>query len=94
LDVLAGDGDVAVLVLVAQPVDQLGPQDVDLAVQDAPLVGDLGLLLGELSDDVFEFDVRQRAKVGERLVHRALLSRALPRPTPVENAGSAGHRPV
>ena len=37
--------------LVAQAVDQLGAQDVDLAVQDAPLVGDLGLLLGQLADE-------------------------------------------
>ena len=38
LHVLTGDQDLASLVLLAQPVDQLGAQDVDLAVQDAPLV--------------------------------------------------------
>src|SRR5436190_75834 len=69
LDVVAGDEHVAALVLLAQAVDELGAQDVDLAVQDAPLVGDLGLFLGELADDIFQFHVRQRAKVGERLVH-------------------------
>ncbi len=78
LDVLAGDRDLAALVLVPQAVDELRAKDVDLAVQDAPLVGDLGLLLGELADDIFEFDIRQRAKVGERLVHGALLSRLAP----------------
>ena len=44
------DHGLAALVLLAQAVDELGAQDVDLAVQDPPLVGDLVLLLGELLD--------------------------------------------
>ena len=43
-DVVPGDQRLAAFALVAQPVDQLGAQDVDLAVQDAALVGDLVLL--------------------------------------------------
>ena len=50
LDVVAGDHRLAAVVLLAQAVDQLGAQDVDLAVQDPPPVGDLGLLLGQLPD--------------------------------------------
>ena len=53
LHVGAGDDLLAALVLLAQAVDELGAQDVDLAVQDAPPVGDLGLLLGELLDESF-----------------------------------------
>src|SRR5271166_170455 len=74
LDVLPGDHYLSALVLVAQAVDELGTQDVDLAVQNAPPVGDLGLLLGQLADDIFEFEIRQRTKVGERVVHRGLFS--------------------
>src|SRR5438270_13615677 len=48
LHVVACDLDVAALVLVAQAVDELGSQDVDLSVQDAPPVRDLGLLVGQL----------------------------------------------
>jgi hypothetical protein len=69
LDVIAGDGDVAVLVLLAQAGHQLGAQDVYLPVQDAPFVGDLHLLLGELANHILELYVGHRAKVRER-VHR------------------------
>src|ERR1700726_4405936 len=77
LHVIARDQDLPALVLLAQAVDELGAQDVDLPVQDAPLVGDLGLFLGQLPDDVFQFDIRQGAEVGERVVHvwALLLSR-------------------
>src|SRR4051794_26746114 len=38
LDVIARDDLLAALVLLAQPVDELRAEDVDLAVEDAPLV--------------------------------------------------------
>src|SRR4051794_20524528 len=38
LDVVARDDLLAPLVLLAEPVDELGAQDVDLAMEDAPLV--------------------------------------------------------
>jgi hypothetical protein len=37
-------------VLLAQPVDELGTEDVDLAVEDATAVGDLDLVIGQLLD--------------------------------------------
>ncbi len=90
LDVLAGDRDLAALVLVAQPVDQLGAQDVDLAVQDAPPVGDLGLLLGELADHVFQFDVVSEPRSGN-VSSMVLSSPGLRRPAPGRGyAGDAG----
>ena len=55
-------------------------------MQDAPLVGDLGLLLGELANDVFELDVGERTKVGERVVHWSLSSCVL---APVAPTGSS-----
>src|ERR1700722_816947 len=70
LDVVTCDQYLAAVVLLAQAVDELRAKDVDLAVQDAPLVGDLSLFLCQLADDVFQFDIRERAKVGKRLVHR------------------------
>ena len=54
LDVGAGDDFLAALVLLAQAVDELGTQDVDLAVEDAPAVGHLLLLVSELLDEVLE----------------------------------------
>src|ERR1700721_322119 len=58
-------------VLLAQAIDQLSAQNVDLAVEDAPLVGDLGLFCGQLLNQGFQLDILQRAEVGERL-HRGL----------------------
>ena len=55
----------ALLVLLAQPVDQLRAQDVDLAVQDAPPVGDLLLLLGELLDQVLQLLVGEGSEIRE-----------------------------
>src|ERR1700693_2676595 len=74
LHVIARDQDLPALVLLAQAVDQLGAQDVDLPVQDAPLIGDLGLFLCQLGYDVFNFDIRRRAEVGERVFHLWLFS--------------------
>ena len=51
--------------LLAQAVDQLGAEDVDLPVEDPPLVGDVDLLLSQLLDEVLQLLVRQRAEVGE-----------------------------
>ena len=59
LDVGARDDLLATLMALAEAVDQLGPQDVDLAVQDATAVGDVDLLLGELLDEVLELLVRE-----------------------------------
>src|SRR5215216_503892 len=69
LDVGAGDDGLALLVLLAEPVDELGPEDVDLAVQDAPPVRDLLLLLRVTPDEVLQLLVAQRAEVREA-VHR------------------------
>src|SRR4051794_13894233 len=70
LDVVAGDDLLAALVLLAQAVDELGAQDVDLPVEDPPLVRDVDLLLRELLDEVLELLVGEGAEVGEG-VHRA-----------------------
>ena len=49
-----------------QPRDELGAQDVDLAVQEAALVADLALLLLEVVDQALQLVVGQRAKIRER----------------------------
>ena len=67
LDVCAGDHVFAAFVLLAQPVDELGAEDVDLPVQDAPPVGHLLLLISELLDEVLELLIRERAEVRERV---------------------------
>jgi hypothetical protein len=46
-------------------------QDVDLAVQDAPLVGDLVLLLGELVDQLLQLLVAEGTKIGKGVLHLA-----------------------
>ncbi len=68
-DVVAGDQRVATFVLVPQPVDQLGAQDVDLAVQDPPPVGDLVLLLGQLVDQLFQLFVAEGTEIGKGVLH-------------------------
>ena len=50
LHVRTGDQLLAIVVLLLQTVHQLGAQNVDLAVQNAAPIGDLGLLFGELAD--------------------------------------------
>ena len=70
LDVGAGDHVLPALVLLAQAVDQLGAEDVDLAVEDPPLVRHLLLLVGQVLDQVLELLVGERAKVGEGVHHR------------------------
>src|SRR4051812_34514918 len=72
-DVVAGDHVLAALVLLAQAVDELRAEDVDLAVEDPPLVRDVDLLLGELLDEVLQLLVGERAEVGERVHGRLCL---------------------
>src|SRR5688572_665866 len=69
LDVGTGDDFFAALMLLAQAVDQLGSQDVDLAVEDPPAVGHLLLLVRELLDEILKLLVGQRAKVREGVHH-------------------------
>src|SRR3954471_8540559 len=75
LDVGAGEHGLALLVLLAQPVDELGAENVDLAVQDAAVVGDLLLLLSQLLDEVLELLVGERAEVWEGVQDGSVLSR-------------------
>jgi hypothetical protein len=70
-DVVAGDQRVAAFALVAQPIDELGTQDVDLAVQIPAFVGDLVLLGGELVDQVLQLFVAERTEIGKGVLHLA-----------------------
>src|SRR3954464_3950347 len=65
LDVGAADHGLAFLALTAQPVDELGAKDVDLAVQDASLVRHLLLLLGQLADQVLQILIPERPEIRE-----------------------------
>jgi hypothetical protein len=67
LNVRAAEDCVAVRVLLPQAVHQLRAQRVDLAVEDAPLVGDLLLVLRELLDQLLELLIRESAEVWERV---------------------------
>ena len=49
-----------------QPRDELGAEDVDLAVQDAALVADLALLRLEVVLELLELFVGERAEIRER----------------------------
>src|SRR5207342_58843 len=70
-DVVAGDQRVTALALLAQAVDQLRAEDVDLAVQDAALVGDLVLFLRELVDQALQLFVAERAQIRKGVLHLA-----------------------
>ena len=59
-----------------QPVDELGAQDVDLAVQQAAPVGDLALLVGQLLDQVLELLVAHRPEVREMCLRTGCSSRS------------------
>ncbi len=77
LHVRSGDHVLTALVLLAQPVHELGAEDVDLAVQDPPAIRHLLLLVRELLDEIFELLIGQRAKVREGVHHwYAVLSSA------------------
>src|SRR5947209_2534790 len=65
LDVGAADHGLALLTFAAQAVDELGPEDVDLAVQYPALVGDLLLLLREVVDERLQLLVGEGAEVRE-----------------------------
>ena len=49
-----------------QPRNELRAKDVDLPVQQPPLVGDLILLLHQIGDELFEIGVGQRCEIGQR----------------------------
>ena len=53
--------------LLAEAVDELGPEDVDLAVEDPPAVGHLLLLVRQLLDEVLQLLVGQRAEIDAAL---------------------------
>src|SRR4051812_48035325 len=72
LHVGARDHVLAALVLLAQPVHELGAQDVDLAVEDAAPVGHLLLLVRELLDEILQLLVRERPQVGEGVHHQSV----------------------
>jgi hypothetical protein len=74
-DVVAGDERIAPLAFLAQAVDELGAQDVDFPVQDAPLVGDLVLLGREVVDHVLQLLVAEGPEIGKGVLHRAPNSR-------------------
>src|ERR687897_466147 len=65
LDISARDHRLALLAPLAQPVDELSAQDVDLAVQDATPVRDLLLLLGEILDQVLQLLIGERSQIRE-----------------------------
>ena len=46
--------------------DELGAQDVDLPVQQAPLIRDLVLLTREVVDELLQVVVGQRGEIGQR----------------------------
>src|SRR5215208_3813969 len=54
-----------------EPRHELRPQDVDLPVQQAPLVGDLVLLASQIGDELLEVDVGQGAEIGQRFQRAA-----------------------
>ena len=56
------------LPLHLQPIDELGAEDVDLAVEDAAAIGHLALLVSELSDQRLELLIAHRADVRKRFV--------------------------
>src|SRR5262245_12668269 len=62
------------LALVLEPGDELGMEDVDLAVEQPALVGDLVLLRFEVGDHLLQVGIRQRREVRES-VHEGLSSR-------------------
>src|SRR5205085_10955326 len=65
LDVRPADHGLPLLALSPEAVHELRPEDVDLAVEDPALVGDLLLLLRELIDQALELLVRECPEVGK-----------------------------
>src|SRR5215213_239984 len=64
-----------------QPGHQLGAQDVDLSVEDAPAVGDVVLLPLEVLDQLFEVAVGECAEIRQRF-HPGSKAGAWPRGQP------------
>src|SRR4051794_20869814 len=71
LHVRAADHGLALLALAAQAVHELRAEDVDLAVQDAPLIRHLLLLLGQLRDQILEVLIPESPEIRE-CVHVSL----------------------
>ena len=67
----------ATVVPLTQTVNELGTENVNLAVEDPSLIGNLKLFFCEIADQVLELDVRQRAKSWEG-VQRAIWLLSLP----------------
>src|SRR5262249_51166436 len=74
LDVVALDQRPTLRTILTEPVDQLRPQDVDLAAQDPAAVRDLLFLRGQVVDQLLELLVAHRADVGEGFFLHALLA--------------------
>jgi hypothetical protein len=55
-----------------QPRDELRAEDVDLPVQQAPLIGDLVLLLRQVGDELLQIGVGQRVLQPARRPRRGL----------------------
>src|SRR5690349_17197163 len=65
LNVGARDHGLALLTPAAEPVHELGPEDVDLAVEDAAAVGDLLLLTRQFLDQVLQLLVLESPEIRE-----------------------------
>src|SRR5439155_10045697 len=57
-----------------QPHDELGAEDVDLAVQDPALVADLALLRLEIVDQPLQLHVGERAEIREGFQNEPFLA--------------------
>src|SRR3954465_9431643 len=90
LDVGAADHGLAFLALAAQPVDELGAKDVDLAVQDPPLIRDLLLLLSQLADQVLQVLIPERPEIRESVhFHPSAVGERRASITPKRGQGSS-----
>src|SRR3954452_4345851 len=65
LHVGAADHCLTLLALAAQAVHELRAKDVDLAVQDAPLIRHFLLLLGQLLDQILQVLIPERPEIRE-----------------------------
>ena len=76
LNVGSRDHGLALLAPPAKPVHQLGPEDVDLAVQDAAAVGDLLLLPREFLDQVLQLLILESPEIRESVHAPSLVDAA------------------
>src|SRR3954452_16656613 len=65
LHVGAADHCLTLLALAAQAVHELRAKDVDLTVQDAPLIRHFLFLLGQLLDQILEVLIPERPEIRE-----------------------------